>query len=43
MIIDFYLITGLMAGFEYVEIDGEDDIEKGIVIDLFLVRIMFLW
>jgi hypothetical protein len=43
MIIDLYLISGLMFGAEFVHLDGEDGIENGIVIDLFVLRIMFLW
>jgi hypothetical protein len=41
--IDFYLISGLMVGTEFVHLDGEDGFSNGIVIDLFVVRIMFLW
>lgn len=43
MMIDFYIISGMMLGIEFVELDGSEDIEKGIVIDIFLLRIMFLW
>lgn len=43
MILDFYLISGLMFGAEFVQLDGEDGLEKGIVIDLFVLRIMLLW
>jgi hypothetical protein len=43
MIIDFYLISGMMVGAEFVNLDDEEDFSKGIVIDLFVFRIMFLW
>jgi len=43
MIVDFYLISGIMLGAEFVHLDGEDGLEKGFVVDLFVVRIMFLW
>lgn len=43
MIIDLYLISGMMLGAEFVYLDGDDGLEKGIVIDLFVLRIMFLW
>ena len=43
MIVDFYLISGMMLGAEFVHLDGEDDLHKGIVVDLFVLRIMFLW
>jgi hypothetical protein len=43
MIIDFYLISGMMVGAEFVNLDDDEDFNKGIVIDLFVLRIMFLW
>ena len=42
MMIDFYLISGMMLGFEYVPYQ-EDGFNHGIVIDIFVLRIMFLW
>ncbi len=43
MIIDFYLISGMMVGAEFVQLGDDDEFSKGIVIDLFVFRIMFLW
>jgi hypothetical protein len=43
MLVDFYLISGMMIGAEFVHLDGEDDLYNGIVIDLLIFRIMFLW
>jgi hypothetical protein len=42
MEISFYLISGLMFGLEYVPYE-EDGFSNGFVVDLFVVRIMFLW
>jgi len=43
MIIDFYLISRMMVGAEFVQLGDDDEFNKGIVIDLFVFRIMFLW
>lgn len=43
MIIQLYLISGMMVGAEFVHLDDDDGLEKGIVIDLFVLRIMILW
>lgn len=42
MEISFYFISGLMCGLEYVPYE-EDGYSGGVVLDLFVVRIMFLW
>jgi len=43
MEIDLYLISGCMLGAKFVHLDEYDGFSKGIVIDVFVVRIMFLW
>lgn len=39
MVIDINLITGIMFGVEYAELDGE----RHVVLDLAFVRILFTW
>lgn len=41
MTIDLALIAGVMLGFEYVNPDETD--EQHLVIDLFIVRLLFSW
>jgi hypothetical protein len=43
MQITLHIITGIMAGMEYVEQEDEDGPFKTIVIDLLFVRICFMW
>lgn len=41
MIIQLHLITGIMLGFEYVDIPDEDD--RHLVIDFLFLRVLFTW
>jgi hypothetical protein len=43
MQITLNIITGIMAGMEYVEQEDEDGPFKTIVFDLLFVRICFMW
>lgn len=44
MIAQFSFITGMMLGIEYVDENGGEGIEgKNIVIDLFILRMIFSW
>lgn len=42
MEIDLYFISGVMLGFEFVRYE-EDGFTKGIVLDLFIIRLLVLW
>jgi len=43
MTLDLYFIHGMAVGIEYVEPIPEEDIPSTIVLDLFIVRLLFQW
>ena len=43
MTVDFYLITGVSLGIEYVEEDEEEETPNAVILDLFILRIFLEW
>ena len=43
MTLDLYFIHGMAVGIEYVESIPEEDIPATIILDLFIIRLLFQW